>query len=107
MHGSYVSFTKLQGAAIGDLSGAFIHQFFIHFAEVSGYHFYQYNRPDYSLLRYRGELLRAAHETLDMIRPEDDMLAYAQAQVYISMAVMNTGQVRIALNHLRKGANMI
>ena len=41
------------------------------------------------------------------MRPEDDPLAYAQAQIYMSMVVMNEGNAGVALNHLRKGANMI
>ena len=41
------------------------------------------------------------------MRPEDDPLVYAQAQIYMSMAVMNTGNIKIALSHLRKGANTI
>lgn len=107
MHGSYIPFAKLQAMIIGDLSGAFIHPFFIHFAEVSGCHFYQYNRSDFSLLQHQGELLRATYEALDTMRPEDDPLAYAQAQIYMSMAVMNTGNIKVAMNHLRKGANTI
>ena len=107
MHGSYIPFAKLQAIIIGDLSGAFIHPFFIHFAEVSGCHFYQYRHPDYSLLQYQGELLRATYEALDTMRPEDDPLAYAQAQIHMSMAVMSVGKVKIALNHLGKGVNTI
>ena len=109
-HGSYIPFAKLQAIIIGDLSGAFIHPFFIHFAEVSGCHFYQHNRSDFSLLQHQGELLRTTYEALDTMRPEDDPLAYAQAQVYISMAMMNTGNtgnVKVAMNHLKKGADTI
>ena len=110
MHGSYIPFAKLQAIIIGDLSGAFIHPFFIHFAEVSGCHFYQHSRSDFSLLQHQGELLRTTYEALNTMRPEDDPLAYAQAQIYMSMAVMNTGNtgnVKIAMSHLRKGANTI
>lgn len=110
MHGSYIPFAKLQAIIIGDLSGAFIHPFFIHFAEVSGCHFYQHNRSDFSLLQHQDELLRTTYEALNTMRPEDDPLAYAQAQIYMSMAVMNTGNtenIKIAMSHLRKGANTI
>ena len=110
MHGSYIPFAKLQAIIIGDLSGAFIHPFFIHFAEVSGCHFYQHNRSDFSLLQHQDELLRTAYEALSTMRPEDNPLAYAQAQIYMSMAVMNTGtteNIKIAMSHLRKGANTI
>ena len=107
MHGSYIPFAKLQAIIIGDLSGAFTHPFFIYFAEVSGCHFYQYKHPNYSLLQYQGELLRATYEALDMMRPEDDPLAYAQAQIHMSMAVMSAGNFNIALNHLRKGVSTI
>lgn len=107
MHGNYIPFAKLQAIIIGDLSGAFIHPFFIYFAEVSGCHFYQYNRPDDSLLQQQQELLRATYEALGTMRPEDNPLAYAQAQIYMSMGVMNTGNVKIAMSHLKKGANTI
>jgi len=110
MHGSYIPFAKLQAIIIGDLSGAFIHPFFIYFAEVSGCHFYQHNRSDFSLLQHQGELLRTTYEALNTMRPEDDPLAYAQAQIYMSMAVMNTGNtenIKIAMAHLRKAANTI
>ena len=107
MHGSYIPFAKLQAIIIGDRSGAFIHPFFVHFAELSGCHFYQYDRSDYSLLQYQAELLRATYDSLDTMRPEDDPLAFAQAQIYMSMGVMNTGNIKIAMNHLRKGADTI
>jgi hypothetical protein len=106
-HGSYIPFAKLQAIIIGDLSGAFVHPFFIHFAEVSGCHFYQHNHPNLCLLQHQGELLRTAYEALDTMRPEDDPLAYAQAQIYMSMAVMSTGSIKVAMSHLRKGVNTI
>ena len=107
MHGSYIPFAKLQAIIIGDISGAFIHPFFIHFAEVSGCHFYQHDRSDFSLLQHQGELLQTTYEALDTMRPEDDPLAYAQAHIYMSMAVMNKGNIKEAMSHLRKGANTI
>lgn len=110
MHGSYIPFAKLQAIIIGDLSGAFVHPFFVHFAELSGCHFYQYNRSDFSLLQHQGRLLQTTYEALDTMRPEDDPLSYAQAQIYMSMAVMNAGNMgntKVAMNHLRKGANTI
>lgn len=76
-----------------------------HFAEVSGCHFYQYNRPDYSLLRHQGELLRVACEALDTMNEEDDLLAYAQAQICISMAVMNVGSFKIV--QVRHGISIL
>ena len=107
MHGSYIPFAKLQAIIIGDLSGAFVHPFFIYFAELSGCHFYQHNRQDYSLLQHQGALLRATYEALERMRPEDDPLAYAQAQIHMSMAVMSAGNTKIAIGHLRKGVNTI
>ena len=41
------------------------------------------------------------------MRPEDDPLAYAQAQIHMSMAVMSAGNTKIAIGHLRKGVNTI
>jgi hypothetical protein len=107
MHGSYIPFAKLQAIIIGDLSGAFIHPFFIYFAELSGCHFYRHNRQDDSLLQHQGELLQATYEALKIMRPEDDPLAYAQAQIHMCMAVMSVGNTKVAISHLRKGANTI
>ena len=107
MHGSYIPFAKLQAIIIGDLSGAFIHPFFIYFAEASGCHFYQHSRSDFSLLQHQHELLQTTYEALDTMRPEGDPLAYAQAHIYMSMAVMNAGNIKVAMAHLRKGANTI
>lgn len=107
MHGSYIPFAKLQAIIIGDLSGAFIQPFFIYFAELSGCHFYRRGRQDDSLLQHQGDLLQATYEALKRMRPEDDPLAYAEAQFHMSMAVMSVGNAKIAIGHLRKGVNTI
>lgn len=78
-YGIYLPFAKLQALINGDLSGAIIHPFFIHLANLAGAHFWQERAGGYCLLHLQAGYLQSTLDSFATMEEDTDPLSIAQA----------------------------
>lgn len=85
-YGIYLPFAKLRALVNADLSGAFIHPFFVHFSHLVGVQFWQERVGRYCLLHLQAGYFRSTLDAFSSMREDSDPLSLAQACLLMSSA---------------------
>lgn len=105
--GIYFSFAQQQAIILGDVSGSFIHPFFIKFAHLVGCHFHRRYCSGDGLIQLETSHLFSVLRTLSSMKEEADPLSYVHSHWLVAMACVTTGNSQKAVNFMKEAANAV
>lgn len=91
----------------GDLSGTFIHPFFIHFANLAGAQAFQEQQGHFGLLYIQALHLHFTLEAFHTMKEEDDPFALAQANFFMGMAYGHIQKIHVAARYLKRSVGIV
>jgi hypothetical protein len=104
--GLYFPQAKQQAIILGDASGAVVHPFFIHFAQLSGCHFYQERRREFFLLHLEAMYLNMALDSFKDMTEDDDSFDTAQAYQLMALAYLYSQDAYLGLKFFQQSIDL-
>lgn len=103
----YLTAVKEKALLLGDLSGAIIHPFFVHLANLAGVQFYQERLGRYCLLPILAGHLQSTLEALTTMKEEDDPISLARAYWAMTIVYAFPSAIRAAQRYLLRAVEII
>jgi hypothetical protein len=106
-YGGFLASPKREAIFRGDVTSGIIDPFFVHFAHLTGCHFYQERLGRYFLLPIRSKHLHLALQALRTMKEEDDPFSFAQANFFIGTAYLYVRAVHVGNRYLKRAIQTI